>query len=61
LPAYKNPKKRHVLRDVYGHKGAKWATSEPTLTASTSGSNTGSSWCGATWGTTTCSIVSTGT
>lgn len=23
LPAYKNPKKRHVLRDVYGHKGAK--------------------------------------
>ena len=23
LPAYKNPKKRHVLRHVYGHKGAK--------------------------------------
>jgi hypothetical protein len=23
LPAYKNPKKRHVLRDVYGHKRAK--------------------------------------
>jgi hypothetical protein len=23
LPAYKSGKKRHVLRDVYGHKGAK--------------------------------------
>jgi hypothetical protein len=23
LPAYKNPKKRHVLRDVYGHKKAR--------------------------------------
>jgi len=23
LPAYKNPKKRHVLRHVYGHKNAK--------------------------------------
>ena len=23
LPAYKNPKKRHVLRDVYGHKNAR--------------------------------------
>lgn len=23
LPAYKRPKKRHVLRDVYGHRRAK--------------------------------------
>ena len=23
LPAYKNPKKRHVLRHVYGHRNAK--------------------------------------
>lgn len=23
LPAYKNGKKRHVLRDVYGHRNAK--------------------------------------